>query len=515
MPPRLVICDGIVGSGKSSTAEFLARYLRSRGVPVRLVGEDGPLRLHALHRPPRTSIPPEYVPSEPVEPAAKPRITPEAFARESLKRWAVLAQEAAASDELLVADGHVFHGAADQLLFLDAPSALIEAYVAQIFACTAPLKPILVHLVRPDLPRALAGAARERGPAWTRHQVDWKVVSPYGARRGYDGFDGLARLFCDLDRLSGRAAGALPNVVRADVSGGRYDACYREVLGRLGLPADGPLGIAGVAEDGDLVLMGEADGRDPAPVPRDVPGSVVLRQWSSADGLAGLRAVATIGGHLRLIGTEGVRGLAALSGVRAIAGGIACTGNASLETVDLPALERVGGSVAINGNPCLRRVENLGAPEELEHLRVIANPSLTELCGPGGLRSVAGHVALSANDRLERLDGLRGLRRVGKDLELSYNGALTDLRGLEGLEEIGGTLKIIQNHGLRDLGRLRRLGSVRAVCILENPDLSGDAIEGFLDALRSRGFSGPVTVARNGPDYDPAVERKWRPVQAG
>lgn len=512
MTTRLIICDGIVGSGKSSTADFLARYLQFKGIPAKFSGEDGPLRIHALHRPPRASIPPEYIPGEPLDPSDKVKMNPEAFVEESLRRWAALAKGMASSEDVLVADGHVFHGAADQLHFLDASPQLIEDYIAQIFETIKGFDPLLVHLIRHDTNRALRETCQARGPMWTRHQVDWKVGSPYGQRHRYEGFDGLVSLFSDFSRILDRVTNRLPHrVIKADVSSGSYRGCYNDVLQHLQFPSDGPFGIASLTNEGrDVVIMGETGARASLPLAgQETVGNLFVRLSPSPEGLEPLCDVTKIEGHFYLISNSGFHNLEALSKLRTVDGSVICYGNQQLESLDFPSLEQFNGNLFVMSNPKLRRVENVGSPEQLDALRIGNNASLTDFSGLQTLQFVTGSVAVSDSKQLKNLKGLSRLRQVGGDLELSYSNAIKDMDGLQNLEEIGGDLKIIQNHNLQDLSQLGSLAQVRAVYILENPNLSKHEIHGFVSRLRARGFSGTVTVQRNGSDYDPAIEMKW------
>lgn len=391
MTTRFIICDGMVGAGKSTTADFLAHYLRFNRVPAKLSGEDGSLRIHALHRPPRASIPPEYLPGEPLDSSLKVKLKPEAFVEESLKRWSALAQEMDSSDDVLVADGHMFHGAADQLHLLDASHQLIEEYIAQIFRIIHEFDPILVHLMRHDTERTLRETCQARGPVWTRHQVAWKVCSPYGRRKHYQGFEGLVRLFSDFSRVLERTTNNLPHrVIRAEVSSGSYIDCYNAVLQYLRLPSHKSLGVAGFTNKSrDVVLMGEAD--SVASLARqDMIGNLYVRVCSAPDALKPLHILTKIDGHLYLISNSGFHHLAALSKLHTVGGGIIYYGNRNLASLDFISLEQFSGTLVVMGNPDLQRIENVGSPEQLESLQLVTNGSLLGFSGLRTLQSVRG-----------------------------------------------------------------------------------------------------------------------------
>jgi len=208
---RLVFCDGICGSGKTSTALYVAHQLKENGVPAKFMGEGSAVHVRGIYRPPREGIPPAYLEDEILDPKAKVLCSPQDYMKRGLEAWRKFAAEVEDSDEIIVLDGHFFHAATDDLHFIDTDPELSAQYVSQIVEIIRDLNPVLIHLYQRDVEASLRQACTARGRMWTRHQVDWKVVAPYSYRKGYVGFDGLVKQFDDLCVLCDRITKALRN----------------------------------------------------------------------------------------------------------------------------------------------------------------------------------------------------------------------------------------------------------------------------------------------------------------
>jgi hypothetical protein len=61
---------------------------------------------------------------------------------------------------------------------------------------------LLIYFRQDDVGRAIRAIAAERGDAWVRNQVDWKLASPYAVRRGLAGLEGLIELYRAYRRLT-------------------------------------------------------------------------------------------------------------------------------------------------------------------------------------------------------------------------------------------------------------------------------------------------------------------------
>ena len=240
-PParRLILLDGLPGSGKSTAAAALASRIAQLGRAVTLYPEmmaGHPLHVGGpLHPAGRTPGAPLFA-----------RYSVSAYADESLSRWqrfvraAIEAEEdgerEGVGDAVHVAESYPYQSASRVLLQMDAPIERIHAHASEVERVIAPLDPALVYFERPDAGEAFRAIAARRGPAWTAYVVDLATDCPYAHRRGLTGLDGAVAVLGAykllLDDLVARSG--LPRLVLKDCAG-RWEACYREIDAFLGL----------------------------------------------------------------------------------------------------------------------------------------------------------------------------------------------------------------------------------------------------------------------------------------
>jgi hypothetical protein len=185
-----VIVEGIMGSGKSTTVRAIATSLERVGRPARPILETD--RPHPVRG--TDGLPHWYEPWLDVTPAE--------LADRSLTRWRAFVAAARDRDTVWVLDGQLFHGDLTNLLLMDAPRQLIGDYCRLVEEVVWPLSPFLVYLYQQDVERALRIVADQRGEAWVKYQVDWKLQSPYSRQRGLSGLEGLIALYVDYRRLT-------------------------------------------------------------------------------------------------------------------------------------------------------------------------------------------------------------------------------------------------------------------------------------------------------------------------
>jgi hypothetical protein len=222
---RLVIIEGIMGSGKSTTMRFIAKNLQDSGqlaLPLHERTEPHPVRatdeLEHWFEPWRDA-------------------TPQHLADRALARWAAFVEATQRGSPIPVTDGQLFHGDLTHLLLMDADSALIFDYVSALAAVIAPLNPFVLYLWQEDVEKALRTVCTERGPEWIDYQVNWKLAGPYCVRKGYRGLEGLISLYRDYRRITDDLFERLPLAKLAiENSRGDWPAYESQILNALQLP---------------------------------------------------------------------------------------------------------------------------------------------------------------------------------------------------------------------------------------------------------------------------------------
>lgn len=225
---RFIFVEGIMGSGKSTTAWFLTEQLQQHGIPARFLLE-GPTVDEPEH-------PLRVATALPHPNAVWLDVTIEEYIALSLHKWRAFAREVRQSETVTACDGLLFHGNMTDLMLMNASPEVLRAYVAQIIETISDLNPVVISFSHPDIARALRTICDARGSKWETYQVNWKVLSPYGKERSLHGFEGLVKLYQTYYAICEDIFGqlALPKLaIRNEGDWARY---YEEILSFLQLP---------------------------------------------------------------------------------------------------------------------------------------------------------------------------------------------------------------------------------------------------------------------------------------
>jgi hypothetical protein len=109
----------------------------------------------------------------------------------------------------------------------------MRGYVDSVVAAIEPLRPLLIYFHQNDIDRAIRAIAAERGEAWLRYQVDWKLGSPYALRHRLTGLEGLIALYRDYRRLTDRLYAGLDIPKISIENSGRDWTSYDKIIDRV------------------------------------------------------------------------------------------------------------------------------------------------------------------------------------------------------------------------------------------------------------------------------------------
>jgi thymidylate kinase len=225
---RLILIEGLPGAGKSTTAQFLDRRLARQGIAARWWYEEESGHPVYLFR----DLPSLRRVLDDLAAGRRERVVAGA-----LRQWRCFVAEAGRSDRVVVLDGCLLGYLTWTLFHFDAPEPEIVAYVAHVAEIIRPLDPCVVVLRQPDVAGAMARLCARRGEAMAQRYVDRVEQSPYGARRGLRGFDGLVSFWEDYRRVSDVARARLDlSTSVIDDADGDWPARHAAILAFLGLP---------------------------------------------------------------------------------------------------------------------------------------------------------------------------------------------------------------------------------------------------------------------------------------
>lgn len=184
---RFIFVEGVMGSGKSTTAWFLTEQFQQQGMTAWFLPE-GPTVEQPQH--------PLRLGNQLPHPKQVWRdVTVEQYIEQSLQKWQLFVEQREHHTDIIVCDGLLFHGNMTDVFLMNAEPAVLQRYVAQVIEMLRSLNPVLIYFYHRNVAHAIRAVCDERGSAWEHYQVTWKVSSPYGAQRGLQGFDGLVQLY--------------------------------------------------------------------------------------------------------------------------------------------------------------------------------------------------------------------------------------------------------------------------------------------------------------------------------
>jgi thymidylate kinase len=196
---RLILLEGIPGSGKSTMGQFLAQELHALGISHRWWYEEK--QAHPL-----------YVFQDPasLQQALDDLAGSKSHqvVKAALDKWRALAASIASDDAIVLLDSCLLGYLTWTLFAFDVPSAEIQAYLDQVERILRSLSPCLIYLYQADLAHALQRIAERRGGQTRERLIRNATQSPFGQRLGLQGFDGMVAYWAAYRQLADAACQA-------------------------------------------------------------------------------------------------------------------------------------------------------------------------------------------------------------------------------------------------------------------------------------------------------------------
>jgi len=177
---RLILVEGLPGSGKSTTAQYVYDQVRRNGGRARWYYED--------------ETPHPVAATKGVQ---RPRGFKE-FSQAALARWRDLVSRTRRSGETAIIDAHFFQDTIIALLRANVKRALIADHIRAVAEICQPLQPSLVYLHQPEYAAALRRLLDQRGERIEQLYIHRNDHSRYAQRRNLSGFDGLVHFYLDM-----------------------------------------------------------------------------------------------------------------------------------------------------------------------------------------------------------------------------------------------------------------------------------------------------------------------------
>jgi hypothetical protein len=177
--PRLILVEGMIGSGKTTTAGYLADWLSRRGEDVRAFDEgaaDHPIRTRRVDELLAAPVPGD----------------PGVY---SAGQWRRLAERCLRDEQTIILESIFLQNSVMPAFIDGAPAAAVTDICAEIQRQAAPAEPFLVYLRPVDNAAAIARVHQTRGEPWSSRNLDFVENSPWARRRNLRGRDAVVRLY--------------------------------------------------------------------------------------------------------------------------------------------------------------------------------------------------------------------------------------------------------------------------------------------------------------------------------
>jgi len=225
---RLILLEGVPGSGKSTMAQFLARELTAQRIANHWwYEEDRAHPLYVFHDPGSLQ--------QVLDDLAIGQYRQVVAA--ALVKWRQFATRLQSSDRIVLLDGCLLGYLTWTLFPFDVRVEEIQRYLGQVEEILRSADPCLIYLYQDDLTQALRTIGERRGGDTRDRLIRNATQSPYGQRKGLCGFNGMVAFWTDYRRLADEAAQATGFATLAIETGaGDWSTYQQQALAFLEVP---------------------------------------------------------------------------------------------------------------------------------------------------------------------------------------------------------------------------------------------------------------------------------------
>jgi hypothetical protein len=215
---KLILVDGLPGSGKSTTAQFIALQLERNHIPARWFYELEHFHpIHAFH--------------------VWSREGPEKFLETTLENWRSFVMKGKCLDEVNILESTLFQSTVRLLLQSDIPRQTIIEYTLHTQEIIKELQPVLIYFSSPDVARALREICEKRKKVWEQYFIRVIDGSPYGKNHLLQNFEGVVTFFQEYQELTGYLFSKFEmKKLAIENSKGDWKECHRRICDFLALP---------------------------------------------------------------------------------------------------------------------------------------------------------------------------------------------------------------------------------------------------------------------------------------
>jgi hypothetical protein len=203
---RLILIEGMIGSGKTATAIGVGDWLARQGEEVRVFCEgaaDHPIRTRAEDRLRAAASPPGPGQAGDGGIVGRPGVYAAA-------QWRRLAGRCLAAGQTIIVEGSFLQNSVMPVFIDGAPARRLDEIFTSIVRQVAPARPLLVYLRPADIAAAIARVHRTRGEPWSSRNVAFVENSLWARRRDLQGQHAVVELYRAWEPIVTRLYGQYP-----------------------------------------------------------------------------------------------------------------------------------------------------------------------------------------------------------------------------------------------------------------------------------------------------------------
>lgn len=217
---RLILFDGIAGSGKTTNSQWLYVALLKAGVSTDWITESQ--KDHPVYQ----------------RDVAEARTTDEAIER-AIRSWRRFAGARASAPGVSVMDGSILDSPISFLLLQDTAPERIALAVSEMVAAAKGLQPVLFHFYQDDIDEAIETTCRRRGDGWRQHLISYVSASAFARHRQLSGIEAPRVYYREHRRIADLAFEGLDiRRLAIGTSAARWNDYRAQIVAFLGASLD-------------------------------------------------------------------------------------------------------------------------------------------------------------------------------------------------------------------------------------------------------------------------------------
>jgi thymidylate kinase len=225
---KLILVEGVPGSGKSTTAQYISKCLSESGIankwwyeeekghPVYLFNTDESMR-------------------QTIDDLANGNY--KNVINKALVQWRIFSDSLQGKEKVILVDS-IFLGYLTWTLFpMNVPTMDIDSYVTEVEHIINPCRPTLIYFYQNDISTSLKKICERRGGNTTEQFIHNANESKYGKQRNLTGFDGMVSFWEDYRSFTDSIyAKTRIKKLSIENSEGKWNEYLQQIMNFLGVP---------------------------------------------------------------------------------------------------------------------------------------------------------------------------------------------------------------------------------------------------------------------------------------